>query len=87
MPKISENFELKNRNTTSDGQVLANDQSKVTKAINLLICDSCLWCASNFNNRTTPTKCPLCCNGEIDCIPIADEKNGFFDYSYSKGVE
>ena len=87
MTKISENFELKNHNTSSDGQVLANVQNKVTKARNLLICESCLWCASYIKNQTSFTKCPLCYNGEIDCIPIADEKNGFFDYSYSKGVE
>jgi rubrerythrin len=87
MTKISEKFELKNHITSSDGQVLMNVQSKGTTARYLLICESCLWCASNFKSRTTPTKCPLCYNGEIDSIPIADDKNGFSDYSYSKGIE
>ncbi|MFZ0366766.1 MAG: hypothetical protein WAL21_03695 [Nitrososphaeraceae archaeon] len=53
----------------------------------LLICESCLWCASYFKNQTTFTKCPLCYNGEIDCMPIGEDKNGFFDYSHSKRVE
>ena len=87
MTNNSENVDLKNHITSSDGQVLMNVQSKGTTARYLLICESCLWCASNFKSRTTPTKCPLCYNGEIDSIPIADDKNGFSDYSYSKGVE
>lgn len=53
----------------------------------LLICESCLWCASYIKNQTTFTKCPLCYNGEIDCMPIGEDKNGFSDYSHSKGVE
>lgn len=57
------------------------------KARYLLICESCLWCASYIKNQTTFTKCPLCYNGEIDYIPIGQDKNGFFDYSRSKGVE
>ena len=87
MTKNSENFELKNHITSSYGRFLVNVQSKVTKARNLLICESCLWCASNIMNQTTFTTCPLCHSGEIDCIPIGEDKNGFFDYSYSKGVE
>jgi hypothetical protein len=64
-----------------------DNYAKLTKARYLLICESCLWCASYIKNQITFTKCPLCYNGEIDCMPIGDDKNGIFDYSHSKGVE
>jgi hypothetical protein len=65
----------------------SNNYAKLMKARYLLICESCLWCASYINNQTTFTKCPLCYNGEIDYIPIGEDKSGFFDYSRSKCVE
>jgi hypothetical protein len=61
--------------------------AKLTKAKYLVICESCLWCASYIKNQTTFTTCPLCHNGKIDCMPIDDDKNGFSDYRHSKGVE
>jgi hypothetical protein len=64
-----------------------DNYANLTKARYLLICASCLWCASYIKNQTTFTKCPLCCNGKINCMPIGEDKNGFFDYSHSKGVE
>lgn len=64
-----------------------DNYAKLTKARYLVICESCLWCASYIKNPTTFTKCPLCYNGEIDCMPISDDKNSFFDYSHSKDVE
>jgi hypothetical protein len=64
-----------------------DNYAKRTKPRYLLICESCLWCASYIKNQTTFTKCPLCYNGEIDCMPIDDDKNGFFDYNHSKSVE
>ena len=86
IPENSEDLKIKNQITSSDSQYLANVQHKVTKARYLLICESCLWCASYIRNQTTFTRCPLCHNGEIDFMPIADDKNGFFDYSHSKDV-
>ena len=64
-----------------------DNYANLTKERYLLICESCLWCASYIKNQTTFTKCPLCYNGEIDCMPIGEDKNGFSDYSHSKGVE
>ena len=64
-----------------------DNYAKLTKAIYFVICESCLWCASCIKNQTTFTTCPLCHNGKIDCMPIADDKNGFFDYRHSKVVE
>jgi hypothetical protein len=66
---------------------LMDKDAKLTKSSYLLICDACLWCASYVNNQIPYSKCPLCFNGEIDCMPIGEEKNYLFDYSYSEGVE
>jgi hypothetical protein len=61
--------------------------AKLTRERYLLICRSCLWCASYIKNQTTFPICPLCHNGEIDCIPIGEDENCLFDYNHSKGVE
>jgi hypothetical protein len=65
----------------------ADNYAKLRKARYLLICKSCLWCASYIENQTTFTKCPLCYNGEIDCIPIGEDENCLLNYNHSKGVE
>lgn len=59
----------------------------LTKARYFLICRSCLWCASCIKNQTTFTKCPLCYNGEIDCMPIGEDNDCVFDYSHSRHFE
>ena len=64
-----------------------DNYAKLTKARYLLICKSCLWCASYIKNQTTFTKCPVCYNEEIDCIPIGEDENYLFDYNNSKCVE
>lgn len=60
-------------------QIDTNAYAKVAKERYLLICDSCLWCASYFENEMTDTKCPLCRKGKIDCMPICEDKNYRFD--------
>ena len=64
-----------------------DNYAKLTKVRYLSICRSCLWCASYLKNQTTFTKCPLCYNGEIDCMQIGEDENCLFDYNHSKGVE
>jgi hypothetical protein len=66
---------------------LKDNYTKLTESRYLRICDSCLWCASYINNQIPSTKCPLCFIGEIDCMPIGEDKNYLFDYIHSKGVE
>jgi hypothetical protein len=66
---------------------LVDDYAKITKPKYLLICKACLWCASFINGQLASTKCPLCHNGEVDCIPIAEDENCLFDYSHSRGIE
>jgi hypothetical protein len=66
---------------------LAENYAKLTKSRYLLICESCLWCASYIKNQIMLSKCPLCFIGEIGCMPIGEDKNYLIDYSHSKGVE
>ena len=61
-------------------QIDTKHYAKVAKERYLLICDSCLWCASYFENEMTDTKCPLCRKGKIDCMPIGEDKNYRFDF-------
>lgn len=56
-------------------QIDTNAYAKVAKERYFLICDSCLWCASYFENEMTNAKCPLCRKGKIDCMPIGKDKN------------
>lgn len=58
-----------------------DNYAELTKARYFLICESCLWCATNINikNQTTFTTCPFCHNGKIDCMPIGEDKNCLFD--------
>lgn len=60
-------------------QMDTNHYAKVAKERCLLICDSCLWSASYFENEMTDTKCPLCRKGKIDCMAIGEDKNYRFD--------
>ena len=66
---------------------LTDNYAKLTNARYLLICEDCLWCASYIKNQTRYAECPLCYNGEIDCMPIGEDKNCLFNYSHPKGVE
>jgi hypothetical protein len=59
-----------------------------------LICQSCLWCASTFNDRfmsrhddnVNNNKCPLCKIGNLESLPIADNESYKFDYDSKSGV-
>ena len=43
--------------------------------INFLLCESCFWCASYFNNyRMVVTKCPICGNKKIESMPISHDE-------------
>ena len=66
-----------------------NDYAIVAKGKYLLICDSCLWCASYFDSELMYAKCPGCNKGKIECMPISDtEKKSYsFNHSDNRGVE
>ena len=42
---------------------IISKEIEVSDKINFLLCESCFWCASYFNNyRKVVTKCPICGN-------------------------
>jgi hypothetical protein len=59
--------------------------------IHFLLCGSCFWCASNFNNIDdtiiiTTTKCPCCDSTRVESIPISYNEVYKFDYDPKRGV-
>ena len=66
-----------------------NDYARVMKGKYLLICDSCLWCASYFDSELTYAKCPGCNKGKIECMTISvDQRNCYsFNDNDNRGVE
>jgi hypothetical protein len=51
-----------------------------------LICQSCLWCASYFDNTNNYNKCPFCKVGNLESLPIAGNESYKFDYNSKSGV-
>jgi len=62
-------------------------QHTISSERNFLICRSCFWCASYFNNmhRSVET-CPSCNDAKIESIPISFDKTYKFDYDSRRGV-
>jgi hypothetical protein len=57
--------------------------------IHFLLCGSCFWCASHFNNTgntITTTKCPSCDNNKVQSIPLSDNEFYKFDYDPKHAV-
>ena len=54
---------------------IISKEIEVSDKINFLICESCFWCASFFNNyRMVVTKCPICGNKKIESMPISHDE-------------
>jgi len=58
------------------------------KKIDFLLCNSCFWCASYLNLRTSfiVVQCPLCKENAIEWIPISANDAYSFDYNPVTGV-
>lgn len=52
-----------------------------------LICESCLWCASNFKGKILYAKCPFCNDSNIEFMPIGIDEKYSFNHSPKRGVE
>ena len=63
----------------TDPQTGTNGYVKL-KERHFLICQSCFWCASYFENELTDTKCPLCDEGKVDCMLIGEDNSYCFNY-------
>lgn len=79
--------------TSQSGQVKEqtniNDCARVMKGKYLLLCNSCLWCASYFDSELTYAKCPGCNKGKIECMTISVEQRNCYSFNHSdnRGVE
>lgn len=60
-----------------------NDYARVMKGKCLLICNSCLWCASYFDSKLTYTKCPGCSKGKIECMTISVGQRNCYSFNHS----
>jgi hypothetical protein len=50
---------------------IISKEIEVSDKINFLLCESCFWCASYFNNyRKVVTNCPICGSKKIESMPI-----------------
>jgi hypothetical protein len=66
---------------------IISKEIEVSDKINFLICESCFWCASYFNNyMMVVTKCPLCGNKNIESMPILLDEVHTFNYDPKRGV-
>ena len=47
---------------------------KTKGALHLLLCESCLWCASCLIQGVTVVRCPNCSNHRVESMPIFDNE-------------
>ena len=63
-----------------------NGMKLTFKQPHFLLCNSCLWCASDLNLRGTVEICPSCMNGKVESMPISDNEIYTFRYNAIRGV-
>jgi hypothetical protein len=68
--------------------VVNNNNNNNNKKIQFLICGSCFWCASHFNNiGDMIVKCPSCTsNNKVESIPVSYDEVYKFDYDPKREV-
>jgi hypothetical protein len=61
--------------------------SKEREEIIFLLCESCFWCASYFNNyRKVVSNCPTCDNEKVESMPISHDEIYTFNHDSKRGV-
>lgn len=61
----------------------------IVENIHFLLCKSCFWCASQFDNCDTRhmiTECPSCNGTDVESLPISHDEVYKFDYDPKRGV-
>ena len=56
------------------------------KRVDFLLCPSCFWCASYFNNGEVFTRCPTCGNDNVESLPISDGEFYTFSHNRNHGI-
>ena len=51
----------------------------------LIVCDSCYWSCTCFNNRGLISICQVCLN-EVSKIPLTIDENSEINYDYRQGL-
>lgn len=74
---------LPKSNSPHDGRTTSS-----IKKTDFLLCNSCFWCASYLNLRSSfiVVQCPLCKENAIEWIPISSNDAYSFDYNPVTGV-
>ena len=66
---------------------IISKEIEVSDKINFLLCESCFWCASYFNNyRKVVTNCPICGNKNIESMPISHHEVHTSSHDPKRGV-
>jgi hypothetical protein len=66
---------------------IISKEIEVSDKINFLLCESCFWCASYFNNyRKVVTNCPICGNKNIESMPISHDEVHTSNHDPKRGL-
>jgi rRNA maturation endonuclease Nob1 len=66
---------------------IISKEIEVSDKINFLLCESCFWCASYFNNyRKVVTNCPICGSKNIESMPISHDEVNTSSHDPKRGV-
>src|SRR5712691_11919994 len=66
----------------------ASPIARLSKKIDFLLCNSCFWCASYLNLRSSfgVIECPSCKENTIERMPLSANDVYLFDYNRVTGV-
>jgi predicted RNA-binding Zn-ribbon protein involved in translation (DUF1610 family) len=72
----------------SNEKAAASPIARVSKKIDFLLCNSCFWCASYLNMRSSfgVIECPSCKESTIERMPLSANEVYLFDYNRVTGV-
>jgi hypothetical protein len=62
--------------STNDGRIkLLPIETKISLQSGLVLCKSCLWCASQISRRGSVNECPVCGALNVQLMPIHEVYN------------
>jgi len=72
----------------SNEKTVASPIARISKKIDFLLCNSCFWCASYLNLRSSfgVIECPSCKESAIEWMPLSANDVYLFDYNRVTGV-
>ncbi|MDP9288431.1 MAG: hypothetical protein M3P08_09550 [Thermoproteota archaeon] len=72
----------------SNEKTAASPIARISQKIDFLLCNSCFWCASYLNLRSSfgVIECPSCKENTIERMPLSANEVYLFDYNRVTGV-